>query len=266
MAGLQLPSTRGLRNPLRLNPLRAAESAALDTDDSAEIPPFTPWHTFLQDWAWEQGDHVTLVGRTKSGKTTLARQLLFHRHYVVVLATKVKDSSLYTPLQRHGFKVVTDFPAVDPSIDPTDAKVIFKPPLDSPTGQARMEQAEAFQEALIEIFRDGGWCVYSDEVRYLSKDLGLATELETLMLQGRSLGVSMVAATQRPVSIPLVFFTQATHLFLYRTSELQDVKRAAEFTGDLQEMVRYVLPRLPMHEVLYIDTATGQTARTKVKL
>jgi hypothetical protein len=244
---------------LRLSPVRSEESVALDTERRG-MPPYVRWDRFLERFDWRQGQHVTLVGTTGSGKTTLARQILPRREFVVVLATKAKDSSLYDPLLRQGYELVEKF---DPN--PREhPRVIFRPRLSAPTSEGRAEQKEAFRLALIDVFATGGWCVYADEVRYLTQYLGLQTEFETLWLQGRSLGVSLIVGTQRPVSIPLLAFDSADHLFLWRNTDRVNIQRMAEFAGASVEAARYTIPRLPRHEALYIATRTDEMVRTKV--
>lgn len=243
---------------LRLVEPRSAQSARLDRVTQIR---FMRWGNFMRNFDFRQGEHVTLVGTTNSGKTTLARELLPLRDFVVVLATKPRDTSLYDPLVKVGYEVESEF---DPSGD-TARKVIFRPPLDAPTDEAIEEQSDAFRDALIHIFRSGGWCVYADEVRYLTDNLHLKREFETLWLQGRSLGVSLVVGTQRPVSIPLLAFDSATHLFLWRNTDYRNINRMAEFTGIDEDIVREVIPRLPHHEVLYVNTRTGQLTRTNVR-
>lgn len=233
---------------------------------SAELDKKTPikflrWAAFIRDFDWQQGEHITLVGTTNSGKTTLARELLPLRDYVVVLATKPRDSSLYDPLVKKGYVIESSF---DPTAEDGN-KVIFRPPLDAPTSEAIEEQSDKFRDALIEIFRAGAWCVYADEVRYLTDNLHLKREFETLWLQGRSLGVSLVVGTQRPVSIPLLAFDSATHLFLWRNTDYRNINRMAEFSGTDEDMVRETIPQLPQHEVLYINTRTGNIVRTNVR-
>lgn len=279
MARLKIPTApRAPKAPpprLRLAPLRPSESAQLD----AELPrdqygrpggregelqpvPFVDWDAFLANLEFNQGEDCTLVGAKGSGKTTLALKLLAYREFVLVLATKKADTSLYGPLQRKGF-VITDDRELDWKRTP---KVIFRPPLKDPSKEAIEEQAEAFRHVLVQVFEEGGWCVYGDEIRYLSDNLGLRVPIETLYLQGRSLGVSMVVSTQRPVSIPVIAFESATHLFLFRTTDRANIQRAAEFGGADVDVIRYTLPRLPRYEVLYVDTRTGEMLRTKVKL
>lgn len=227
-----------------------------------EIPPFVPWGRFLAETNFRQGEHITVVGSTGSGKTTLALRLLPYRKFTCVLATKNADESLYPKLESDGY-VMTDDPELDAETDPL---VIFRPKLEAPTAEAQEEQREKFQQVLIGIFNEGGWAVYGDEIRYLSDNLKLKRELELLWLQGRSLGITMVVSTQRPVSIPVVAFESASHLFLFRTTDQANIDRAAEFESANKPLLRYLLPRLPFHEVLYIEARTGRMLRTKVHL
>lgn len=240
---------------------RPRSSGSVKLDKSVKDVRFVRWRRFLSDFRWEQGEHVTLVGTTGSGKTYLARQILPLRKYVVVLATKPKDSSLYDPLMEQGFVIRDTF---DPSAA-TDKRVIFRPPLDAPTDEAIRNQSDAFRQALTEIFRAGGWCVYADEVRYLTDNLGLRRQFEVLWLQGRSLGISLIVSTQRPVSIPLLAFDSATHLFLWRNTDARNIDRMAEFAGSEEETVEDIIPMLPYHEVLYLNTRTGYMVRTNTQ-
>jgi hypothetical protein len=265
----QLRAPRAPQAPrLRLRSLRASGSAELDGryvkprgHDVVPVPPYERWDRF-RPWFgdhWEQGDHVVLVGRTKSGKTTLARDILDIRSFVVVMATKPQDAALYAPLKDKGYVVKSSFDAADFS----DPRVVFRPTLDDPTARGMAKQAEAFSDALIGIFAAGGWTIYMDEVRYLSQNLSLRNELDALWLQGRSLDVTIVAATQRPVSVPLNAFEQATHFFLWRTTDRQDRLRASEYVGVNAPAAFETLPKLPQHETLYVDAVTDHARRTR---
>jgi hypothetical protein len=279
-----LPSklnTRGLRTGrLRLAPLRPADSMRLDRAPAdlpprlqgVEMAPYRNWSEW-KDWflytrdngpglepGWRQGEHLTAVGRTQSGKTTFMREVIGRRDYVVMLATKAEDP-IYRKLELDGF-VMTD--TFDPSPDGPH-KVIFKPPLKGTHKEDLLEQREAFRECLSDVFREGGWCVWANEVRYLSDNLKLKSDLEVLWLQGATLGVTMVAETQRPVSIPILAF-DAHHLVYWKTADKNDVLTMTEYTGVNTDTARVTIPRLPRHELLYIDTVTDEIARTKVSL
>lgn len=262
-------ATRSLQRlgRLQLNPLRPLESLQLDSEpltergfpgQSFQAPPFEPWPQFDDNLSWRQGEHVTLAGGTGSGKTTFARQLLPRRKFVVVMATKAEDDSLYDPLLAMGFVIRSSW---DPDPESTPW-VIFKPPLVGGV-DGKDAQREAFRAALIDIFDEGRWCVYCDEVRYLTEFLNLKTEMELLWLQGRSLGISVVAATQRPVSIPILAF-EAQHLFVWRFSHKPDIDTISHFTGTLSPVVRQTVPRLPKHEVLHVQPEYGTAERTKL--
>lgn len=253
---------------LRLTRPRASDSVGLDGESSrlrggeeVAMPPFLRWQDFLSQFVWKQGQHITLVGSNGSGKTSLARALLPIRTYTVVLATKRRDPSLYDPLRKEGF-VLQDILDLDYSKYP---KIIFRPKMATPNKAGMNEQAEAFEAGLIEIFNVGSWCIYADEIRYLTDNLNLRSVFDVLWLQGRSLEISLVVSTQRPVSIPLLAFDQAYHLFCWRQTLRDDIQRISEFAGIHAETVRYVLPRLPQHECLYINTITGELFRTNIR-
>lgn len=267
---LKAPRAPSVRR-LRLTTPRDESSIELDGQTitlpgsggkTAVVPDFVPWVEFLEALTLEQGQHITIVGTTGSGKTTLALRLLPYRKYSCVLATKRKDSSLFPKLLREGY-VFSEDPELDADNEP---KVIFRPELSEPTKEAMAEQAEQFRRLLLDVFDSGGWQVYGDEIRYLSENLKLKEVLELLWLQGRSLDITMVITTQRPVSIPVVAFESARHLFLFRTTDQANIDRAAEFEGANKPLLRWLLPRLSEHEVLYIEQRTGRMMRTKVRL
>jgi energy-coupling factor transporter ATP-binding protein EcfA2 len=253
---IRLPAPRS-EGSVRLDDARARSRVG----EQLEMPPFLRWREFRDQFVWDQGQHVTLVGGTGSGKTTLARAILPMRDFTIVLATKRRDSSLYDPLRKMGFEVQETLD-LDYARFP---KIIFQPQMRTPNAKGLEEQKDAFEEALIEIFNEGSWCIYADEVRYLTDNLKLRSVFDVLWLQGRSLGISLVVSTQRPVSIPLLAFDQATHFFCWRQTLKDDIQRISEFAGIAGETVRYVLPRLPKHEALYINTQTGQLVRTNIR-
>lgn len=228
------------------------------------VPPARPWsdvYSYL-DRNWRVGEHMTLVGMTGSGKTTFAREALMIRDWVVVLGTKIRDPDLYNAFRRQGYVVKHSWSPFDTD----DPRVIFAPPLPSPTKEGRQAQANAFRKVLVQLFQleRGNWTVYADEIRYLTHDLGLATEIDTLYLQGRALGVTIVAATQRPRAVPRNVFAMATWLGLWRIPNAEDRISASELAGGASAMAREATAMLPQHEMLLINTVTDSAMRTKV--
>jgi hypothetical protein len=231
-------------------------------------PAFRPW--FLENW--QVGDHVAAVAMTGAGKTTLLRQLIPYRDFVVVFGTKARDDSLYKPLEAEGFVTVTKWTPWDWE-DNGQRKVIFAPLLrmshdatPKEVDEAEAEQAEAFRIALVQIFMAGGWCCYFDEIRYLTEDLKLGNEINRLYLQGRSLDITMVAATQRPRSVPLNVFAMATWFILWKISDRDDRRRAAEFAGELAPVVFETSRMLPKREFVVVNANDDEIVRSKVQL
>lgn len=202
-----------------------------------------------------------MIGPTGCGKTTLATKLLPLRQYVAVMATKPRDPILKT-FKDMGYTVTRTWPPpLPPEVSP---RVVFWPK--SETMDSIKKQAPQVGAALRDIYRQGGWTVYFDELRYVTDFLGLKREVELLLLQGRSLGVSVVCGAQRPAWLPLTVYDQATHLFMWRETDKRNLMRMGELGGVETGRIVRTLPKLAKHECLYVNTRDGEMFRTVPKL
>lgn len=254
--------------------IRSASSSLLDNTEvtvrtgrgveQLTIPPALPWDDVYDYLArnWKVGQHMALIGKNGSGKTTFAREALMLRDWVVVLATKVRDKDLYEEFGRLGYVVKHEWSPHDTE----DNRVIFAPPLPSPDLAGRKVQAEAFRKVLLQLFqlRHGNWTVYADEIAYITNDLGLKTEWDTLELQGRALGLTLVSSTQRPRRVPVSVFSEAYWFGFWRMPRAEDRVTASELVGEQQYVARESMRLLPPHEMLLVDTARDVSLRTKV--
>lgn len=222
------------------------------------------WDDFLARWfVWEQGQHVSLIGPTGAGKTTLALALLPMREYVLAFGTKPtgKDDTLMSLVRKDRWKLVQRWADMPKVIQPGRGKFVFWPKFKHPRDVP--EQAAEIHEAVGHAFTQGGWCLMVDETWYWTNVLGLKRMLEQLWTQGRSIGVSVLAGTQRPAYVPLNMYDQATHVFFWRDNDERNLKRISGMNGLNAQLIRSTVATLAPHEVLYVNTRTGLMLVTK---
>lgn len=222
-----------------------------------DVPRVT-WDEFLTQFSWKQGEHVTLLGPTGQGKTTLAMAILPRRDYVMIFACKAKDRTLDKLIKEEGYIKTQEYP-----VPPWAKRVILWPSTKGPA--YRVEQQRVFHAALSDIYTAGGWCVYLDELRYICDTLKLAPYVENLWQQGRSLGISVVGGNQRPRFVPLNAYDQATHLFVWNFNDRENAKRLSEIVGINEKEIAAVVRSLPKYDVLYINADTHQLLITNTK-
>jgi hypothetical protein len=261
---------RALPRPPRLRArIRPGEQEPADMLENTARVPFVSWPQFAHDYPlrepapMRQAEMITLLGLKGSGKTTLAvRYILPQFPCVCVLATKAEDDELYPQLRRRGFHFTSN-PKLNFKEHP---RIVYKPAITGLSRELIKPQAAGFSAVLDLIYALGKVCVYCDEIRFLTDNLGLRTEVETLWLQGRSNRITMVAATQEPVAVPRVVFNQIDHLFIWKYSQRERTKIAAEMTGNSYELAREAIPRLAKHEALYCRLEDDELAKTRYQL
>lgn len=220
---------------------------------------FVEWaefHRYFQR-SWHQGEHVSYIGPTGSGKTTLALAILPIRRYVLALATKPKDATMDRLHRADRWPIIKDWPPR--RLAPSATRVILWPPFRSPADVAN--QQVVMHRAITEAFTAGGWTIFADELFYLCKYLGLQRTLEMVWTQGRSVGITLVGGTQRPAHVPLLAYDQATHLFFWRDNDETNLRRISGLGGLNSQAIRRTVAALPKHHALYLNTRTGETAQ-----
>lgn len=219
----------------------------------SRLAPEVSWRTFRDEiFAWEQGEHVAFIGPTGQGKTTTALQIIDERSFVTVLATKPRDDTM-DYLFKHGYVRFKEWKNSDPEQIPH--RVLWPPAHRLYSAQS---QRSVFRHALDNIYPQGGWCLYFDELWYFVNHLKLSHEVKTYLLQARSLDISVVCSTQRPSSVPLEVYDMSTHLFFWRDNDRRNLDRLSELNAVNGQTVKAIISRLPRHQFLYVNTRVGE--------
>lgn len=196
-----------------------------------------------------------MVGPTGSGKTTLALNILDRRSFVTVLATKPKDIVLET-LKDQGYVRFKEWKDYDPVRMPR--RLIWP---DATDLYSASRQRQVFRHAMRSMYKQGGWCIYIDELWYIIHHLKLQLEIRTLLQQSRSLYNSLVLLTQRPAFVPLEVYDQSTHLFFWRDNDERNLKRLSGIQWKSAKEVQTLVANLEQYQVLYFNLKTGAMMR-----
>ncbi len=234
------------------------------TGQEYEMPPVIPWDEWFADQEngphrWADDEHYTLIGTTGCGKSTLARNLLALREYVACIATKPRDSSLDRFRSDPNYTVLRKWEDLPVSGRKAAKKRLIWPKLEDLNYDPHW-QRYYIEQALDNMFTQGGWNIYLDEVRYIANDLGLRRKLNLYLLQYRALGGSLIAGTQRPAWIPREFYSQSQHICLWHQTDEYDLKRISGIGAMDTGYIRRLLPRLSRHQFLYLHVPTGYSA------
>jgi len=213
-------------------------------------------------WDYKAGQHVTILGPTGCGKTVLSYQLLESacgpQLPAVSLVMKPKDPEVSRWNKALGLRTVRTWPPMPSIWRPRKPpgwclwpRHTFDPDKDDPV------LYREFRKAILDSYKRGNRILFGDEVAGLAGELGLATELKTLWSRGRAMGTGLWAASQRPTHIPLLAYSSAEHLFLFRDPDKRTRERFKEIGGVDPDIVGQAVYGLSQFECLYIRRRGG---------
>jgi hypothetical protein len=167
-----------------------------------------------------RNDRGTLIGKTGSGKTTLARFLVedFQKPYSITWDPKASDN-----VSKWNQKKVTSLTELYES---EEKRIIYTP---SPfLAEDYGNQEEFF-----------GWIyerkftrIYIDEATCISYTGNKPPRFLTAVLnRGRERGISSLVATQRPAGVPINILSEAEHFYIFKVLHPYDKKRIEELCG-----------------------------------
>lgn len=166
-------------------------------------------------------------GKTRSGKTTLAKGLLQQADDYVVVDQKNTF--------RDGSPIVRKY-------EPRKPRQIIRVPV----SDYEQDDLDAVFEA---IYRDRPRLVYVDELTLCNPSrTTLRAPLARLIRAGGELGFGVWCGSQRPKDIPSAVFTESEHFFVFRLQFEADRDKVASFTT---ERIYDYLPLIRGHQFVY---------------
>lgn len=213
----------------------------------------TPFDQHLTEVQWRQGEHVFISGPTGSGKTTLATSLLEKRSHVIGFAVKAKDKTLTQEYSDWSF--VEDISEIEGWMN--RVMLWVRPKRKETADEWKSRQSVAFKRAFDVLLKSGGWCVFVDELAYMSnpKFGGVGSQIEMMHYIGRSAGLSVLSLAQRPTFVPLAVISNASHAYVAQTHMGEDLKRLANLGGvNANKLAQEVSGLDSRHDFVYIPS------------
>lgn len=191
----------------------------------------------LRDISPARTDRAVLIGRTGSGKTTVAREICSARDYVVVYDHKL--NLRWPGFQR--FHRLQELQAADPVKIP---KMIYAPCPDE------FEDVDAISDFFKFAYFRGNTTVYVDEIYSVCSAGGRIPKWYKLCFtQGREMGVSTISSTQRPKDIPQVALSEAEHWYIFQLLMEQDREKVSATLPVPDEAMQKLRP----HQFIYAN-------------
>lgn len=203
-------------------------------------PQRVPWELlgpdFIDAWGrpggkW-QPEHMEILGPTGCGKSYFEKHILLERvrvrrSHVVILLTKPADKTL----AQLDWPVVTKWPPNE--WNHKNRQVLFHAKSTGLGKGARARQAEQVEQLLDGLWHpDANVILAVDEIAYVEQELGLRTHMTTYMREGRTLGITVVASTQRPAGVSRAVHSETAWVAAFAPKDQDDAERMAQILGE----------------------------------
>ncbi len=231
-------------------------------------PERVPWSQlgphFLHEWGYptragrrkREPEHVEVMGSTGSGKSYFVRMILLERarargSHIVAVVTKPDDETI-TGI---GWPIIESWPP-----DYGKNRVIFWPKSKGISKAGREVQKAKILDLLNKLWvAKSNTIIYFDEIAYVSRDLGLNLEVEKYFREGRTLGITVLATTQRPQGVTRYMHSESSWTICFAPKDDADAERMAEVLGSK----RLYMPILRMldrtkYEFLIVHNLTNK--------
>ena len=190
-----------------------------------------------------------MIAPPGAGKTTLMDAIKDRRKYNIFFGTKPADP-LYKKLIKDGYRHIQSFD----EIKSYDKNLLLWHKFTNTIDGTMATQEAVFRHALDRIVEDGGWTLWVDEAKYASEMLNLRKQISFCVDQLRSNNSSVICGAQRPAWLPQSVLANATHVFLWKSTNREDQIKLADIGGIDAKVVRDEAKSLGSHEFIYVKT------------
>jgi len=240
----------------------------LGTFGGIEVPTI-PREEFIDRFKYRAGEHLTILGYTQSGKTTLGFQLLSKVATpdlpALVLVMKPRDPTVERWAAQIGLSHTKVWPPPARKLRLWWSKrpngFVLQPhhtfDLD---GWDEANMYDQFRAGMIHHYKvKKPNIVVADEAGGLAKELNLERALKTILMRGSSMGTGLWEFSQRPVDMPVLGYSSATHMLIANDRDENNRKRLRGLGGreDPRELER-IITELPRHHFLYLHQHGGK--------
>lgn len=217
--------------------------------------------------AHKQGEHVSIVGPTGSGKShamIALCQIIAKRKgrdgrptRVVIFGTKPQDSTL-SRLVASGWPVIKKWP---PSFGQEHCIVW---PRGGTPAQFLARQRKVFGPLMGVIYQEGGQTLGIDEAGYFEEPapngLGLKATMGQYWTSARSLKLTLIAATQRPRHVTRSMWSEPSWVVIFQPEDEDDLARVAQLSGAKEQVIE-LAPQLGAHEFICVRRQRGESVK-----
>lgn len=247
------------------HPLAGIKPARPDRDDDShrDTVPLVSRQEFLREWKhdYAPGQHVTFIGPTQRGKTTLAIQLLGEsispEHKCVILAGKPpkRDKTMAAAAQKLNLRIIEEWP---PEWRPGDRKrngYVLRPRQSLKDIKADNENLrKQYSAALIGNYSSSKPVItVVDEAHHVQNDLSLKREYEAPLMRGAP-DNAVWSLIQRGRFMSYLAYDAPEHIFIFYDPDRSNQARYSDIGGVDPRWLTEIIEDLKTYR-----TANGQT-------
>jgi len=216
-------------------------------------------------WDYQPGEHVTILGPNKRGKSTLGFQLLqvsaTKEMNAYVLWSKPRDADLIALAKKSHFQISPVYPPDKKLFKPAKVYVIQPPQTMRDLKRDKAVLQSTFRETMMDCYASKQpRIVFLDEAQEIQANLKLKEECEAIWKRGRTSPCGQWALAQRSAYNSQDMYNAPEHLILFNDPDKRNRERFSEIGGVDPDIVTDTVYNLKPFQAMYLKR-TGPGGR-----